>query len=43
MTNIPPEGFGLRDKVTFDQLPEQLRAFHVGPGFGEDPQRRACG
>ncbi|MGD0470465.1 MAG: hypothetical protein ABSA54_18955 [Terriglobales bacterium] len=44
MTNIPPEGFDLKDKVTFDQLPAQLQDFFVGPvnqGFGKDPSKES--
>ena len=29
MTNIPPEGFGLKDRVAFDQLPStDTRVLH---------------
>lgn len=30
MTNTPPEGFSLRDRVTFDQLPEEIRECYEG-------------
>jgi hypothetical protein len=32
----PPEGFGLKDEVTFDQLPEQIRERYVDPKFGTE-------
>jgi hypothetical protein len=36
MTNSMLEGFGLKDKVTFDQLPEQIQEYYVGPKYGTE-------
>lgn len=31
MTNSVPDGFGIKDKVTFDQLPEKIQEYYLGP------------
>ena len=34
MNDTQPEGFNLKDKVTFAQLPERIQEYYIGPRYG---------